>query len=236
MTFSTFAILTIGFFLIGATSHFLGKGLPELWWKSLEVVVVITGFVAVLAALSQISLARFERNISDTVIEAQTDFRRIERVAERGLMSCRLWWDDVASWEYVPPNATCVKEAGGEPTSCAVCRIVHMVYQERNTSFGLASEGSQALDRGDFLRSNFCHESLTAPEYKSICPSVSKYSDTVSFLQKSYEVARTDWLFRFGRSIDPWLQYVFMVILGLELGKIITDIRRPVRQENQRNV
>ena len=172
MTFSTFAILTIGFFLIGTASHLLGRGLPKVWWKSLEIAVVVTGFVAVLAALSQISLARFERAISDTVIQAQTDFRRIERVAEQGLMSCGLWWNDVASWNYVPSNAACVIEAGGEPTSCAVCRIGHMVYQERNTSFGLASEGSQALDRGDFLRSNFCHESLSAPEYKSICPSV----------------------------------------------------------------
>lgn len=194
--------------------------------------VVLSGFIAVVAALSQISLTRFERSISDMVLQAQTDFRRIERVAEAGLMSCGLWWYNVASWEYVPPDAPCVLEVEGQATSCAVCRIGHMVYQERNTSFGLVSEDSQAIYRGDFLRSNFCHESLVAPAYQTICPVAAKYSDTVEQLRSSYERVRTDNLFQFGRLIDPYLQYLFMIVLGLELGKILTDARRHVRKRN----
>lgn len=228
--FSSFALIIFGFISIGVLSHYLGRNIPKIWWKVLEITVVISGFVAVLAALSQISLTRFEKNISDTVILAQTDFRRIERAAEAGMMSCGLWWNDVASWDYLPPDAPYVILAGDEPTSCAVCRIGHMVYQERDTSFGLVSENSQALDRGHFLRMNFCNKNLTDSEYQAICPVVSKYANTVETLKTAYDTVRTNDFFLFGRMIDPWLQYVFMVILGLEFGKILTDIRRPTHK------
>ncbi len=232
MSLSNLSILVIGFLFIGLATYFFGRKLSGISWYSIEVLVIVSGFIAILAALSQISLTRFEKNISDTVLQAQTDFRRIERSAESGLMGCGLWWNDVGSWDYVPADAPCVQAAGGEATECAVCRIGHMVYQERNTSFGLVSEDSQAIYRGDFLRSDFCHESLTASAYESICPVVTKYSETVETLKMYYETMRTNKFLKFGSLIDPYLQYLLMIVLGLQFGKILVDIRKYILEKN----
>lgn len=181
---------------------------PAKLWKYAEYPIILVSFIGIIFALLELKYSRYEAKHNQQTIEIQRTLQRIISMTEYIMKEKNIWWDDV-----LIDNETSKRHQLG-----------HLVMQRRDSVY-IPEIFGESRTLGS-LAYNLCvpAEKIDTIYWTGFCAAVVNHDKAVekmiSIVEKKPHTVK--------RLIDNnglfILQILFAVTLGLQVGKVTSDL------------
>jgi hypothetical protein len=195
--------------------------LSDHFWSWIESFNAVLGLSAAVITLFQVQTATYEARLETALSAARLNLSWVLTRTEYLMENCGVWWGDVLE-DYEVANekadAACVQRTHGVST-CAVCRIGHLVGQYRSLAFSPQSPEWNAEN----LHFNICEGQQDSFD---LCGAISAYTSSAERVA-ALKSDRNPFAEAAGGPVAMWiLQGLVAVFLGLQLGKTVHSRRK----------